>query len=266
MNTTNDYTVHAVQKALRILRLFEEHEALTLMNISELTGMGKSSALRFMYTLHQEGFIAFDEASKRYSLGLAVFQLGIRKFESLDFRSIALPYLKSIADETGLVCYLGVEQENVLVMVEKVFPRAVPLWAQLMAQPGGTIPLYSTGIGRLFLAKRSDAEVKEYLNAIQLQRFTDDTITNNETLFKLVRQARKEGLSYNQGENEPYISAICAPVCNHTGTMVAGISIAGMTEEIGGEDHGRFKVMVLKAAHEISSELGFRGDKLLPKQ
>ena len=265
MNTSKDYTIGAVRKALQILKLFEKHDELTLMGISELTGMGKSSVLRLLYTLHREGFIAFNEDGKRYSLGLAVFQLGIRKLENLDFRSIALPRLKRMADETGLICYLGVEKENVLVMIEKVLPRAASLWAQLMAQPGGAIPLYSTGIGRLFLARRSDAEVRKYLDTVPLERFTADTITDRRALFELVRRARKEGVAFNQGENEPYISAICAPICDHKGTMVAGMSICGMKEMICGGDSDRLKALLLDAAHEISGELGFSGLRLLPK-
>ncbi|MDR3078352.1 MAG: IclR family transcriptional regulator [Planctomycetota bacterium] len=257
MNTTNDYTISSVRRALGLLKLFEEHCELTLREVSELSGIGKSTALRLLYTLHREGFVAFDEDGKKYSLGLAVFRLGMKKFDNLDFRAIALPRLKRLADATGLVCYLGIERENVLVMLEKVFPKTVPLWAQLMAQPGGTIPLYSTGIGRLFLARRSDAEVGKYLDAIQLKKFTSDTVTDRKALLELVRRARREGVSCNQGENEPYISAICAPIRNHKEAMVAGISVCGMKEVIYGSGHGSLMATLLAVAGEISGELGF---------
>lgn len=258
MNTTNDYTVNAVQKALRILKLFAGDDELSLQQISEKTGIGKSSALRLIYTLHNEGFVAFNEKNKHYSLGLKVFELGIKKFESTDIRKLALPRLQKMADETGLICYLAIRSQDVLAMLEKVFPASVPMWAQLMAQSGGTVPLYSTGIGRLFLAHMPDDELRNYFGTVELKRLTPDTITDVDKLMELVEKARKEGVSCNHGENEPYISAICAPIYNHTGAMTAGISICGMKDIIFGKERKKYREMLLDSAHYISEQLGFR--------
>ncbi len=258
MNTTNDYTVNAVRKALTILKLFAVDDELALHQISEKTGIGKSSALRLMYTLHQEGFIAFNETNKRYSLGLTVFELGMKKFEGTDVRKLALPRLQKMADETGLICYLAIRSQNVLAMLEKVFPASVPMWAQLMAQPGGTVPLYSTGIGRLFLAHMSDEELRDYFDKVEIKRLTPDTITDPDKLMELVERARKDGVSFNHGENEPYISAICAPIFDHTGAMAAGISICGMKDIVFGKERGKYREMLLDAAHHVSGQLGYR--------
>ena len=44
MNTTRDYTIGSVKKALEILKLFDEqHQELSLSELSELAGIGKSS-------------------------------------------------------------------------------------------------------------------------------------------------------------------------------------------------------------------------------
>ena len=71
-----------------------------------------------------------------------------------------------------------------------------------MVQGGGTRELYSTGIGRLFLAQDSDEEVERYLEQATLKKFTDTTITDKRALMELVRQARADGYSGNIGENE----------------------------------------------------------------
>jgi DNA-binding IclR family transcriptional regulator len=252
----NDYTVAAVQKALRLLALFERENAMTLARVSELSGMGKSSVLRFLYTLRNEGFVNYDGDSRTYSLGLAVFKLGMLKYEAMDFRRAALPLLRRMSDETGLICYLAVNRENTLLMVEKVFPKSVPTWAQLMTQAGGTLPLYSTGIGRLFLAHMTDEQIDAYFDQIELRRFTPETVTSERKLRNLVMRARAEGTSFTLGENEPYIASICVPIYNHTGLMVAGISIAGVGEVICGPAHERYKGMILAAAAEISRQLG----------
>ena len=261
MNTTKDYTINAVRKALLILKLFEKNNELSLLEISSLTGIGKSSALRFLYTLHQEGFIAFDEKNKRYSLGVLMFQLGSLKFANMDYRKIILPLLQKIADETSLICYLGVKAENMLAMIERVYPRTVPSWAQMMSRAGGTLPLYSTGIGRLFLAQMPDAEVKEYLEKTEIRKATPDTVVDRDELMKLVKRARVEGVAYNKCENEVYICSICGPIYDHRGVMVAGVSLSGMKDVIFGLDHDRYKNMILGAVSRTSRELGYEGIK-----
>ena len=61
MKTTRDYTISSVKKSLDILKLFDEqHTSLTLSEISEMSGMGKSSTLRFLYTLLQD-FVSRDK-------------------------------------------------------------------------------------------------------------------------------------------------------------------------------------------------------------
>ena len=53
MKATRDYTISSVKKALDILKLFDDQRPeLTLSEISELSGIGKSSMLRFLYTLY----------------------------------------------------------------------------------------------------------------------------------------------------------------------------------------------------------------------
>jgi DNA-binding IclR family transcriptional regulator len=256
--TGNDYTINAVQKALRLLRLFENEGEMSLTRISGLSGIGKSSILRFLYTLRKEGFVAYDETRKVYSLGLALFELGMRKYREMDFHRTAVPQLWMLADKTGCICYLGVNREDALLMVEKVFPKMVPTWAQLMTPAGGTLPLYSTGIGRLFLAHMADDQVADYLRRVELKKLTPETIVDKEVILDLVMKARREKVAYCHAENEPYISSICAPIYDHGGAMVAGISVGGVTDVIHGPDHGRYRRLVVGAAVDISRQLGHR--------
>ena len=68
MNTTRDYTISSVKRALDILKLFDEsHRELTLSDLSQLSGIGKSSMLRFTYTLLQEDFLSYNPETRKYT-------------------------------------------------------------------------------------------------------------------------------------------------------------------------------------------------------
>lgn len=262
MKATRDYTISSVKKALDIMRLFDDrHQELTLSEISELSGNGKSSTLRLLYTLLNEDFIAYDEATKKYCLGIELYRLGQVKFNSLDVRKIARRRLQMLSNEMNMICYVGLREGDVLAMVDQILPTSVPAWTQLTVQSGGTSELYSTGIGRLFLGQDSDAKVEEYLDRIQIKRFTDSTITDRKALMELVRQARRDRYSGNIGENEPHIYSLCAPVYGLNGTMIAGVSLCGLQDVICSDRYDEYLRLIRQAAADISRELGYAGDQ-----
>ena len=258
MKTTRDYTISSVKKSLDILKLFDEqHTSLTLSEISEMSGMGKSSTLRFLYTLLQEEFVSYDEESKKYSLGIELYRLGLMKFNSLDVRKIARKYLQKLSNEKTMICYVGIREGDTLAMVDQILPNSVPAWTQLMVQGGGTSELYSTGIGLLFLAQDSDAAVARYLNRVNLRKFTSTTVVDKQALMELIRQARADQFSGNIGENEPHIYSLCAPVYGLSGKMVAGVSLCGL-QDIVLEQYDECLHAIQSTAAAISREMGYQ--------
>lgn len=257
MSAGRDYTIRAVQNALGVLKLFKRKSEMTLSELSMMSGIGKSSMLRILFTLAKDGFVSYDEETQRYSLGLEVYRLGMQKFASLDLRKIAAKYLQVLADKNDKICYLGVREGDVLTMVEKVIPSRIPAWTQLLVQSGETSELYSTGIGRLFLAQDSPEEIESYFARVKPQKFTEDTITDKEVLKTLVAEAAEKNYSYNRGENEVYIGGLCAPIYNLDGKMVAGVSLCGMQDELFGEGYDLYLEQIIDTAREISREIGY---------
>ena len=145
-------------------------------------------------------------------------------------------------------------------MVEKIVPSRVPAWTQLLVQRGETSELYSTGIGRLFLAQDSPEEIERYFKNVKLQKFTEDTIVDKEKLKKLIFEAGEKRYSYNLGENEVHVCSLCAPIYDLSGRMIAGISLCGMQDILFGEEYDSYLEQVTSTAKAISKELGFAVD------
>lgn len=256
MNTARDYTIGSVKKALQILKLFEPQRLeMSLSELSAISGIEKSSMLRFLYTLRSENFISFNEETKKYSLGIELSRLGSMKYNTLDIHKVARKHLQKLSNATGMICYLGVRQGNHLVMAEQVIPDSVPMWTQMVVKNGGIRELYSTGIGRLFLAQQSDKDVEKYLNMTRIKKITEDTVVDKESLLYLIRKARKDGYSKNIEENEPYICSLCVPVMSEDGIMAAGISLCGMKNIILGKKYEEYLQNVMDTSENIAKEL-----------
>lgn len=258
MEKTRDYTINAVKKAICLLKLFDEqNRELTLSQLSSMSGIGKSTMLRLLYTLCNEDFIDYNEETKKYSLGIELYRLGDLKYNSLDIRRIAKKYLQVLCNENNLICYLGVRHGDQLVMLDRVFPYNVPMWTQFLVQDSSR-ELYSTGIGRLFLAHESDEEVERYFDRIEIKSFTDFTITDRKKLLELIRRARRDGYASNMEENELYICSLCAPVYNLEGDMTAGISICGPKNVLLDENFEVYLKKIQNTAATISKDMGYR--------
>lgn len=258
MKVSRDYTISSVKKALDILNLFDDQRvSLSLSEISVLSGIGKSSIFRILYTLCNEEFLSYDEDKKKYSLGIAIYRLGISKFHSLDLRKVARRYLQNLSNETEMICYVSIRDGDQLIMLDQFLPSRIPTWTQLVVQAGGTSALYSTGNGRLFLSQESDEEIADYLERVELKKFTEETITDKSILMELIRQAKKDGFSGNLGENERHVCSLCAPIYDRDKKMIAACSICGMKDEIYSPKYNYYLSKICDVAKLISHDMGY---------
>lgn len=93
--------VEAVDKALRVLSLFDNREpVLTLGEISERTGLVKSSVLRLLVSLQNAGYLTITQ-DKRYTVGAEAFRIGRVYQQNFNLETIIRPTLKKLVKTCG---------------------------------------------------------------------------------------------------------------------------------------------------------------------
>ena len=60
-----------------------------------------------------------------------------------------------------------------------------------------------------------------------MKRFTDSTITDGRKLKSELKQIRARGYAVDEGEHQPGIRCIGAPIHDRAGRIVAGLSVSG---------------------------------------
>jgi IclR family pca regulon transcriptional regulator len=89
---------------MRVLRAFDRQRPwLGLADIVELTGLGRSAAQRFVYTLHQLGYLRRDPNTRRYGLASRVLELAKGMLEGNRLLERSQPLLAELARATRLV-------------------------------------------------------------------------------------------------------------------------------------------------------------------
>jgi DNA-binding IclR family transcriptional regulator len=210
-------------KALRLVEVISQRpEGLTLAEASRVSGLPKPTAHRVLGPLVQARILRIDGAGV-YRLGMQCLVLGTAFLESLDLREEARDVLAELVERTGETCHLGVLDGARIVYIEKVeSSHAVRMFSKV----GLTNPVHSTGLGKA-MAAFSDERVIEEVIAAGLPRRTPRTTTDPEAFRAELESIRRRGYAVDNVENEDGIRCVAAPVRDHTGTVVAGISVAG---------------------------------------
>lgn len=238
-----------------ILNLFIEHPELTFQEIIELSGIPKTSVYRMLMSLEEMQFLDKGPDLK-YRLGLIFLKFGSLVSTRLDLRQIAYPIMKKLHEDVEEAVNLIVQQNDEAVYIEKIDLKQK---VRLFTAVGRTSPLYAGACSRIILSFLPDEKVESYLEKTEFKRFSSGTITDKEKLYELVNNARIEGYTVSKSELENHTCAVAAPIFDHNGNVIAGLSIAGIEANYQDENIKIFSKKAIEAANEISTLLGYTG-------
>jgi len=248
------YTVDAAAKALELLSAFSFREPrLSLADLATRTGIPRATAFRLLSTLEQSGFLAKEHGA--YTLGIKCFVLGNIVAGGLDLRETAHPHLAALRDSTRETTQLAILDHWQVVYLERMLS---PLPVGFMrSRAGAILPAYCTALGKTLLAYRPDADVAAWAASQKFMALTPRTITSAKRLLRDLRAIRERGYGLDEEEREKGVCCVAAPVRNHTGQVVAAISVAGpsqrMPRVLADSDMAE---AVVAAAAAISVDLG----------
>ncbi len=217
----------SVSKALLIINLLADHEEpLSLKQISDLLNLSPSTAHHIISVLKQERFVDQNQSSKKYGIGLRLYEIGLSKNYYQLLVKKALPLLESMASQTG-------ESSNLAVLIDGqityIAQRQSSQMMKTFVQLGERSPVHCTGVGKVLISDLSEEEIKQIVNKHGLKKYTSRTIrTLSDLLVEL------EGVKHNQyaidhEEREDGVVCVAAPVYNSARKIVAAISISGPT-------------------------------------
>lgn len=242
-----------VVRSMEIVELFTEHDVLTFQEIIGLSGIPKTSVYRMLLSLEDMGFLE-KGSDNQYRLGLLFLKYGQLVLNRLDIRQTAYPIMEDLHNDTKEAINLIVRQGDEAMYIEKIDTNQK---VRLYTEIGRRSPLYAGACSRVLLSFSSDFEIERYLNKRKLAAFAKGTITDRMQLHETILLAREDGYTISYSELEDYTAAIAAPIFNHKGEVIAGLSIAGIDANYQGEQIKQFSEKVKEAAAEISKRLGY---------
>ena len=249
------YSSQVLDRVVGILECFGPGRTdLRLVEIAGATGLHKSTIYRLLEAMRAHRLIGFDPLSGRYYPGLKLFEIGslaAGRFAMERHSHPTLEHLASVSGETAHLCVLDGSDVVYVAKVECTRTLRIP------SAVGQRNPAYCTGVGKAILAFLPPERIDSYIACTPLKAFTRKTLTTGSELKANLRQIAFQGYAIDDQEREEGVRCVAAPVRDHSGEVVAAISIAGPSMRVSKERIAELAGHVLGAATEISAALGY---------
>jgi len=119
------------------------------------------------------------------------------------------------------------------------------------------LPMYTGAAPKILLAFMPEEQRERMINDMDLSSYTPNTITNKVSLRKTLAEIRKQGFAVDEQDFEIGAFAFGAPVFDHEGKIVAGVSITTPTARCSPERRTELIPLVIEAARKLSEKLGY---------
>jgi IclR family KDG regulon transcriptional repressor len=246
--------VKSVSRTVKILDLLSREGAKNITEISKSLSFPKSSVHEIVATLLAEGIVGRDSDPGRYTLGLKLFEWGKQAQAALEIRRVAVPSLRALHRELDETVYLTVPDGKEVLYIE-CFESTRRL--RTYSVIGIRAPLHCTAVGKSVLAWLDEAEVESVIQSMGLPRFTANTITDRRDLMRELEQIRTKGYATDVMEHEEGVCCVGAPVRDHTGKVIASISVSGPSQRLTAAKMEESAHLIKEKAAEISRRLGY---------
>jgi DNA-binding IclR family transcriptional regulator len=251
----------AVSRSVNILIFMAQtKKAVTLTEISRSLDIPKSSALNILYTLVKKGLVEIENPDlKTYQLGIKLFTLGAAVVNKNDLQVISQSYLTKLSEETKKTVFIAVPNEKKITYVSKIEGTSP---VQYSCSLGSENPMHLTGIGKAYLATKTDDYVYEVYGSGPYERRTAKTLTTYDELINDLHKTRKRGYAIDDGEGIDNLYCLAAPLFDYENKAIAAISIVSLADEISDHERNLFIDMLIETAMSISKRLGYTRNSL----
>lgn len=232
-NEDSTKPVAAVERAIAILDAFQDAQpTLTLAELSDKTGLYKSTILRLIQSFINNGYLVRNSRGE-FHVGPKPLMLANRFQSAIQPEDIVLPILQELVDKTKESASYSVRQDNLRICVYRIDS---PKMLRDHGRPGDVAPLDRGAVGRIFLAF-SNPSNKKYA------------------------EIRKRLFAVTYGELEAGMIGLASPVFDSSGEVIGAIALTGPETRFDKKTVGKMEKELVHAAYTLTGRLG--GDRRL---
>jgi len=244
------YLAPSVKKAFDILKVISISKGgIRLNEIAKALDIAKSTVHGIISILEDVGAVRKDSVTRKYELGLTLFELGRKAYAQIDLRDIARPVIENLMERVQETVFLGtLSGSNEAILVLDVVECSHNM--KITSPVGTTLSLFASAPGRAIMSLMDEDAVMEIINKKGLPRHTDKSITDPGLFMKEIKKVRENGYAMDFEEYMPGVRAVAAPI-NLQDQRLASIYIVGFKKSLDDNKMDLIKTEIIKAADMI---------------
>ncbi|HWD06128.1 MAG TPA: IclR family transcriptional regulator [Amycolatopsis sp.] len=220
-------TLQSVRQALRILTLLRRHDDLTLTQIADRLGIGKSSTYRLLATLKTDRYV--DQTPARsYRLGPAM-SASVDAESAAHCAEVAQPHLVALCEATQETVHIGVLSGGYTDYIAAVEPDRT---LKVSSRVGVSVPAHAAAAGKVLMAALTPRERDLLYRSMELAPLTERTLVARAALEAEVEAAGRLGFARNFGESEEGLYALAIALQRPSGGPICALTVAGPASRI----------------------------------
>lgn len=253
--------VQSVEIGGRLLGLLAAgSQPMMLRDLAQAAELTPGQAHAYMTSLRKLDMVEQD-ASGRYRLGPFALHLGLARLRATDPYKLASEAVVGLAEQLNLmvaVTVWGTHGPTIVLVQES------SNYIHANVRAGGMFTVTGTATGKVFAAylppQLVAPVVEEELRAAQ-KGWREVGALSGKALEQEVGKVRRDGIAATTDLPVPGISALSAPIFNHSGHLQLAITIIGPTPKIDVTLSGPHAAALRDFTRDLSARLGYRGTR-----
>ena len=221
--------------------------------ITETSGMVKSSAHRILSVLLSEELVEYDKSKKVYRVGPRLNAWGRAIWRRLDMELDPAAELEALCEFTNMNAALSILDVDSVLYLRTL--NSVPF--RFASHPGDHAPLHGTAAGKVFLANMSAHRLELTMQEMRFERMTEYTLRDAKDLLTELDVVRNQGYALAVQEEHFQVIGMAAPIRDIQGTVTACLSLWSLTDVTSPDKVESFAAQLIAATERLSRQSGY---------
>jgi len=245
--------IKVLDKAVQVIELLAtSNKGVRLKDIAKSLALNKTTALRILRVLESHN-LTIRNGDATFVLGNRVLWWETCYRRNFELLTVVRPFLEKVRDLTSKTVIFSILAGDRTAIVNQVISPHV---TSSRYDLGAAAPLHAGASGKAMLAFFDSEKQKKFLSEGQLDRLTQQTITDRKRLERQLKEIRTRGFAITRGERFPNTASVAVPVFGSHGEVLGALAVIGPSERL---THARLREIapvLLKEARFLTERLG----------
>jgi IclR family acetate operon transcriptional repressor len=234
--------IQSIHVAARVIEEVQRAGEVGVSDLARALGMPKSSAQRYVSSLHDVGWLvparaAAGRQAVKWRVGPGLISVGVASADRLGVRALVSGVASELVARTSETVLLSIPEQDGPLVIER-YDSPLPL--RIMTPLGEHMPYASSAAGLALLSAMAEADASSVLARHAPARAAGGIEAE-------LARTRARGYSINQGLWSAGVSAVSSAVLDRTGAPVAALSVTAPSS--------RFSTRQLRETGELVARL-----------